>query len=245
MIIKKLTIGVRPATKLFRLATDWGRIADALIASLPNKPLRDAKFFTGIGSLPYPPGGVQLRGDDGANVLTMTPEDIVFTRDSYRNDTASLSIDNVKEEFFSLWHIINSILKIQFVRRVGLVAEHRLFGIPNPSTFLLEKLTRYPPSDVPARFQMIFERRIPLPDGTTPDVLQSDFVNVIYSIYDASVDTERPADDAINFNLDVQRYYNPNLNGEAVPGELRRLKEMFDLRRHDFYRELQKLGVPQ
>lgn len=245
MIIKKLTIGVHPATKLFRLVTDWGRVTDAVIASLPDKPFRDPTYFSTIGTLPNPPGGVQLKGDDGARVLTLTAEDIVFVRDCYRTEAASMSFDTVREEFSSLWQTLNSILHVQFVRRIGLVAEHRLSGISAPSAFLLQKLTRYPSLDFPARFQLLFERRIPLRDGALPDVKKSDFVNVIYSFYDSSVDTERTTENAVNFNVDVQRYYEPTVNGENVAGEVRKLKEIFDSRRREFYDELQKLGVSQ
>src|SRR5256885_12465696 len=52
-----------------------------LFRSLPAKPFKDPTFFTLIAHNPEPPGGVQLRGDDGAKSLSVTTEDIIYSKD--------------------------------------------------------------------------------------------------------------------------------------------------------------------
>jgi hypothetical protein len=245
MQIKKLVVGIRPQTKLFRVWTGWGDVADAIISSLPAKPFRDATYFTGIAHAAEPPGGVQLRGGDDSRRLSITSEDILFSKDCYSVENSSLGFETFSEEFLSLWSTIDSTLDVEFVRRIGLVAEHRITDVKDPSGFLLRKLSTFPPPPIAARYVCQFEKRVALPDGAAPNVATSDFFNVIYSFYDSAADTEKPHDDALNFNIDVQRYYAPPLGGDGVGGALRKLKEMFDLHRREFYEEMNKLGITQ
>ena len=217
-------------------------MADAVIASLPDRPFRDPELFTGIAPLPEPPGGVRLQSDDGTRTLSITSEDIVYGKDSYGTN-AAIGFETLSEEFLALWQTINGALKIEFVRRIGVVAEHRVPDVKAPAKVVWEQLSKFPVPRAPARYQCQFEKRTPLPDGGMPDTKTSDFVNVIYSIYDSAVDVDRPVENAINCNIDVQRYYTPVVEGGAVGGSLRRLKEQFDGERHEFYSVLAKLGI--
>jgi hypothetical protein len=241
--IKKIVIGVRPATKLYEVWTNWGGVADAVIAGVAQRPFRKPNLFSGIAEVARPPGGMRLLSEDRSLSLSVSSEDIIYTRHTY-SSAASLNVESANEEFSGLWGIVNSLLHIQSVRRIGIVAEHRLEA-DEPSKILLEKLTRLPLTDlkIPTRLNFHFENRIPLPDGAAPDVETSDFINVIYALYDSVLDADNPTDKSINCNIDVQRYYAPSITGNDVTSELRRLKGQFDKQRHEYDDLLRGLGI--
>ena len=237
--IMKFSVGLQPPAQAFRVANMWGDITDAVIAGLSEKPIRDPLYFSEISSPAG--GGVQLRGrDSGSNLLSIGSANIVFTQERY---TSHVNLDRLFEEFAQLWKIIDGIVRFQQIRRIGMVAEHRISDVEDPSKFLVEKLTKYPVGDYLSKFSCVFERRSASQSGMRPNLANDGFLNVIHNIYDSELDVDVPSDHAINTNLDVQRYYDKPCTGKAVIEETRTLRREFESSWGEFKARLLQLGV--
>jgi hypothetical protein len=239
--IKKLTVGIRPSLKIFRVVSAWGDIADAIVAALPEKPFRDPEYFTIAARAPQ--GGLQMRSGNGDRVLTVTSEDVVFIVDRYDSPEAAVNYEAFIEDFEALWSVVNSILDIDSIRRIGIVAEHRIVKMPNPNSKLMAALMRYPVPEYPGRFTCQFEKRRPVSGHEAPDIDSSALINSIYQFYSSDFDVEHPEQGAVNCNLDVQRYYAPTTHGKDVTSNLRKLKPVFDEERHAMRDQLAALGL--
>jgi hypothetical protein len=223
---------------LFRISSLAGEIADEVVAGVKEKPIRNAEYFTEVSPVGGP-GGLTLRGKEAANVLTVGTGNITFTQDRY---SSRVDIDKFLEEFGQLWKIIDHVVSIQQVRRIGIVAEHRVTGISDPSKFLAEKFTRFPASDIAAKFIFGIERRIPLSQATKVNIATDAFTNVITQVYDAELDTQRPEDNAFNINLDVQRYFGGQKH-ESVVRELPSIRKDFETRWKELQTQVVAMGL--
>jgi len=110
-----------------------------------------------------------------------------------------------------IFGLIQRIVKLKGIRRIGLVAEHRFEPRKNNNTELLSVLTKLPSKTYPARFTLHYENRAPS-SGATLDIEKGAFTNSIYDFYDSALDASAPVEGKINANLDFQRYYAPSLN---------------------------------
>lgn len=236
--IDKLTIGIRTADTMFRVISEWGSLVDAVLAIRNEKPLRDPEYFTTIISNAER-DGVQLDGPKSGNSLRITRADIVFVQDRY---SGVLSLDRFFQEFETIFATVDKTLKLSAVRRIGIVAEHRIRDIKKPSVYLIDRLTKLPVPDFAAKFSWQVEKRLPSGELVEPDVQKSDFRNVIHQFYDSELDTSVPAKNAINTNLDVQRYYTP-ARTSAIIAACHELRKEFETEWSTFEKQLAVLKV--
>jgi hypothetical protein len=219
--IKKLTIGVKCADKMFRVNSEWGAVVDAVLALRAEAPLSDPEYFKTVGTSDDR-DAVQLDNRDKGTMLRVTVEEIIFSHTQY---DAEVDVAGFHDAFNAIWPAIDRILKVRNVRRIGIVAEHRIVDVDQPSRRLVEALTKFGVPQFAGRFHCSFERRVPTIEALAPDLLKSDFKNVIHHFYDAEMDASVPAKRAINANLDVQRYYGPALASEVIPACKKARKE--------------------
>ena len=232
--ISKLTAGVRVARLMMRVTSKWGEGFDAL-GGLSDSPL-EISVFTNPSSASF---SDQYRAEFPTDRLQL----LIGVSDIVLQTTGSASVKPEKfmERFEQLWTTINRHLQVTDIRRLGLVAEYRR-NQQESSAHLVRNLTRMPTEGFPAKFLLNFERRLPTITGARPDPKSSDFVNLIYQIYD-SVRDETPEEGAFNANLDVQRYYDPLLQ-EGVPEQLRALyRKHFEDHWRKFQKTLEDLSV--
>jgi hypothetical protein len=238
LVIKKLTVGVAPVVNMFRVASLSGQIADEVVASLKDKPIRNPEFFTELGAPNT--ANIQLRSKERGNSLLINSGNIVFTQERFKS---SVNIDKFMEEFSQLWKIVDGILEVQQIRRIGIVAEHRVFDVDDPSKLLLTALTKYPQSEYSAKFYCSFEKRIPLARAASPlNVKADEFTNVVHQFYDSELDGDVPEERAFNVNLDVQRYYSDQ-TGDGVIAEATSLKREFETQWREFQAQIKTLGL--
>ena len=238
LVIKKFTVGVVPLVQMFRVASLSGAIADEIVAGLKDQPIRNPEFFTEVAAAST--AHVQLRSKERGNFLLISPANIVFTQERFKS---SVNIDKSLEEFAQLWNIIDEILEVQEIRRIGMVAEHRISDIEEPSKRLISALTKYPQSEYSAKFYCSFEKRIPLARPATQlNVKVDEFTNVIHQFYDSELDLDTPEERAFNVNLDVQRYYSDQL-GDGVTQEVKSFQREFESQWREFQTQIKLLGL--
>lgn len=237
--IQKLSIGVQPFSKMFRVHGLAGAATDAILA-LRGKELPDS-FFDEVG-VNAERTAYRLTGLDQVNALRITETDIVFSKDHYESDVP-FNMRKTLDEFRILWNAANSVLSVADIRRIGIVAEYRM-SVPHkhPSVWLRNKLTSLPSENVTDKFSLRFEERKFAADGIAPDPKKSDFINTIYSYYDSSTDDSHASPGFINVNLDVQRYFAPMLKG-GVPDELTKLLKHFEAAEARLAESLSKMGA--
>jgi hypothetical protein len=157
-------------------------------------------------------------------------------------DQESVSLNSVIEEFEVIWKKINSIIEFPDIRRIGLVAEHRIDNNgKNCTPALVDSLTKFKKMAHGAHFRLSFdEKKIPRDDKLT-DFETIDYINVIKTIYDSSLDQSFPEKNKYNLNIDVQRYFNPAC-GNPIK-ELNELKKTFNIERTAFIQFLNERGL--
>lgn len=176
------------------------------------------------------------------NQLRLSPQDIMFAKSDYTKN-GGVSVDSAIAEFNTIYKVLNDVLRVRDVRRIGIVAEMRYW--PNgatPSKQLLSKLFSHNLAGFPAKFNLTFERRYPSNDTTSFDTATDDFMNVIWSLYDSQIDVDLPDNDSFNVNCDVQRYYTPSFKGD-VAKEIFTLKKRFDIEALQMNRTLEEVGL--
>ena len=235
--IKKISVGVLPINKMFRIQAGWGEVVDAILASR-NKPPLTADFFKGVQTSAGRDQFI-LRNDDTGTAFSLGIESIVFTKQSYDTDIG-VNVDKFMEEFLFLWAIVQKKVQVTDIRRIGIVAEHRIYNESNPSKKLISKLLRIGAPDNPAKFNLSFEKRLSA-DGGIIDLANGKFINIIQSIYDSSLDADHPEENAINCNLDVQKYFSPLLSRNETD-EFKIMRRKFEEQWRGFQDELKSLG---
>ncbi len=243
MHLKKLLIGVRPAQRMFRVASLMGNVVDEVLA-LRGGGNFDDQYYSQV-TRNHDHGFVQLVGDKGRNKLRLDQEGLVFSRAIYDAEGIELHADKVVSEFLEVWKRANDVLKIRDIRRIGLIGECRIEVESDDiaSRLLMPALTMLEVPENPKKFHLHFEKtahtksKVGVPDQNTDDMS-----NVIIDIYDATADSDFPSNKAINVNFDVQRYYTPLFNG-GIAVELQKLKKQMDGERHTLKAELVARGV--
>jgi hypothetical protein len=204
--IKKLTLGIKPVNKLFRLKDMVGTIADEIMSESISSKILGADYYIayseGNGQLPF-----TLHNKDKGNSIRFSLDDIIFIKDLYSSNTP-LNTEKVFKEFKEIFLIINKRLKLSDIRRIGIVGESRMKMV-SPTAFLMNGFSKLLPAHEPERFVMKFEDRFtktgkPVTSPET-DAFSSNFIE----IYDSKLDTEHPKNESINFNIDSQIYFNP------------------------------------
>jgi len=216
---KQIVIGIQPATKMFRLSSLGGQVIDAILEKRDSSKILGPDYYNSVSSR-LNGSELALTSEDKGNVLQLHQDNIVFKK-SFYNSEKHFHIENVLEEFREIWKVINKIIVMKNIRRIGIAGETR-FPSTNPSLNLLKNVTKLTTQDHCDRFNLHYERMKLAKDGAVPDRKKSDFLNVITDLYDSVLDTENPADGCININVDVQRYYAP-LISDDVAGEVLKL----------------------
>lgn len=240
-IVKKITIGVAPFAKMFRIPAMGGQVVDALLG-LRAKALPD-DFFDEVSS-ETDRRWFRVSKAGGANSLLIHEDNIAFTKDFY-GPGGVFDFDKVLSEFKIIWPVVNKVLGVKDIRRIGIACEYR-YQVPggNPSTWIRDNFTKFPsPSNrVAAKMNIRLEEREMATDGKVPDPLKANFINYIYHYYDSSMDVDHPQEGFVNGLLDVQRYFTPVLNGD-VPDEVIKLRRSFVAAEKSFDGHLKSLGA--
>lgn len=236
--IRKLVIGIRPAKRLFRLSSQAGIIVDTIVDavgnSLPDGYVTQVKR-TGDDQL------TSLTSEDGLTTLTLNVENILLTKDYYDNHK-HCDQNEVLKEFRTVWEMINKILQVREIRRIGIFAEYRFKPAKdNPSADLLALLSSVQREGYPAKFVMSFETRLNAKTKGAIDPETSDFLNIGENYYDSEVDSEHSAKGFINANLDVQRYFAPVIGD--IKDHLVEVNTQFEKSSKAFLDRVKKLGL--
>ena len=238
-IVRKFSIGVQPFTKMFRMLGVAGSACDAVLR-LRSKTLAD-DFYREVG-WSTDRTVCKLSNSTLGNVLTLTEESVVFTKDCHENDKV-FSFEKTLSEFKVVYAALNAILNVQDIRRVGIVAEYRLtVEAKSPSAWLREKLTTNQSALVTDKFFMKFEEREFAADGGAPDPKKADFINYIYHFYDSVLDADHSKPGFVDANLDVQHYFAPVLNS-SVPDEIQKLYRHFEAAQKRLDERLKAMGA--
>jgi hypothetical protein len=234
----KISVGIRPLERMFRLTSLDGLIAEAVLGARSQEPL-DREYFTNIQRASSG-DALRLTNPERGNYLIVDFENIIFVNDRYDSLKAS-DLNAFKTEFRVIWNALQSVAKIRDIRRIGLVCEYR-FPLARASERLVSAITRLPASGYCDKFHLQFETRRGTGKGGLPDPSKDDFYNYIKTIYDSTADTDHPESAHYNANLDVQRYYAPVFNGN-VTNELDALAIEFNRQQPAFMAEIQKLDL--
>jgi hypothetical protein len=238
--IRKLVIGVRPVSKMFRLQSLSGLVIDTILSARGAKPFDD-EYYSMIetnNSI----GSFRLFNNKLGNSLHVDESNVLFMKSAYECDT-NLRPDKMLDEFSAIWSLINKILKINDIRRIGIVGEHQIhIEKKNPSKILMGSLTNISVPQHPSKFHLKYEERRPTKEGLAPDILKSDFININYDYYDSEIDVDHSTIDSLNANLDVQRYYSPLLSSN-VADEVKKLHKIFSEEKKKFDTHLKERGI--
>lgn len=208
MMTKKIVIGIRPAGKMFRISSVWGLIADKLLSERGSNKLYSNNFFDRVKHPKSIGEGFGLSNKELGHHLVIQETDILFFKDTLWNDK-SLSTSKVFEEFNYLWKLINPILKVDEIRRIGVISEHRMYPTKQrPSEFIQERITKTTTNNFLKNTLLHYEESRLIDGGSKPDLDKDDCINVIKDIYDSGRD-EVSDNKAVNYNIDVQRYFGP------------------------------------
>lgn len=238
-IVRKFTIGVMPFAKMFRIHGQGGAATDAVL-HLRSKSLPE-DFFSEVATNPERTA-YRVNSVDQLNTLQLTEESVNFSKDYYEAEV-SFDFRKVLEEFRLIWAAVNSVLNVQDIRRIGMVAEYRCaIDSSAPSAWLRQKLTSMPTSLATAKFNLQYEERELAADGTLPDPKKSGFINYIYRYYDSAMDANHPLPDYVDVDLDVQHYFAPLLNGN-VGDEVLKLHHHFDSAQQRLSKSLKAMGA--
>lgn len=239
MRIKKITIGIQPSQKMFRVSSLHGSIVDSVLSLRGTKPITD-EYYTEI-SRSTEQGSIRLKNDAEGNTLIVDLSNVVFVKDVYKSDK-QLDIDDAFKEFRLIWKQVNDLLHVRDVRRIGVVGEHRIPVQNSSSATLLKSLTSISVASHPAKFILRFEERRLTTTGGIPDFKKDDFINVIRDYYDSEMDSDQPEEKHVNINLDVQRYYSPLFNGNIFD-EAERVHQQFTKEKDKCETDLKQRGL--
>jgi hypothetical protein len=220
-IVRKMSIGVRPVRKMFRVPGIGGEAADAILsqAELPEG------YFNVVGSSTDRKVW-RLSNDKQSNFLALSEESVVFVRNYYASNDA-YDFTKVLSEFRAIWSALQPRLNVRDIRCIGIVCEYRFsVGATDPSVWLRRSLTKLNTDRHTQKFNLRFEDRDHMPDGKAPDPKRSDFINYIYQYYDSALDVDHPASGFVDVDLDVQRYFAPVVN-PGVADEVMKLNNKF------------------
>jgi hypothetical protein len=238
--IRKFIVGVRPASKMFRLQSLSGLVIDTILSARGSKPFDD-EYYSMVETT-NSNGSFRLFNSKLGNSLLVDDSNVIFMKNTYECNV-NLTPEKMLDEFSAIWPQINKILKINDIRRIGIVGEHQIhIGKKNPNVILMSSLTNILVPQHPSKFHLKYEERRPTKEGIAPDILKSDFININYEYYDSEIDVDHSTIDSLNANIDVQRYYSPLLTSN-VTDEVKKLLKMFSEEKKKFDIHLKERGM--
>ena len=235
--VRKATIGIAFADRIFRISSVAGSLIDELL-KLRGKEL-PAEYFSTVARDPYD-NSITIYGQAEGAYFNVSQDSIAYTYDLYESKKI-LNYATFVKEFESIWKTTHSVLQLPAIRRIGFVTEQRVYAGKMSNNMLLERFTGFKPSGFPARVSLSFDERFNTGHGGLPDPTKDDFDNFIRTYDDSALDVQHPVSDAINGNLDVQRYYSPAFVGQPVQ-EIAALKERYDKIVTEFNIDLEALS---
>ena len=239
--VKKITIGVMPIKKMYRVRSLGGQIVDDLI-TLQLKSLPEDYFGEVMAATDG--SGYKVSGRQGQNVVHVTQDTVTFARDYYES-TEQFNLDKVRSEFRTVWTTVNAVLQVQDIRRIGIVTEYRYeVGTKHPSVWLREHIApMFAATAHCEKFVLRFEDRSLTPEGKLPDPKKSVFYNTIYQIYDSEQDTDHPKPGFVTTNIDAQKYFAPVITGKQVLDEVDKLHKVHDSAAKKLDEQMKKMGA--
>ena len=153
----KLIIGIRPATRMFRMSALGGVAIDGVLRIRDKGQLpKDyyTQVTTGIDS-----NGFQLSNPENGNVLKLDRDNLVFIKDYFDSDEA-VNIKSAVQEFMLIWNEANKTIQMHDIRRIGIAAEH-VIKADHPTIQLLSKVTKIEAPKHSAKFHLRYEDRRP------------------------------------------------------------------------------------
>lgn len=238
--IQKFVVGIRPQDKMFRVSSYGGAIVDAVLAARTEKALGES-YFTEVSTAVDHTGRI-LSNEELGNTLKIEDSNIIFVKDYYGSER-KFSAKEVLAEWRFLWKVVNDILMVRNIRRIGIAAEHQFEATSGtPSNALHSSLIAGPHPMHAGRFNLQFEDRRPTTSKSgLPDAKKDAFINVIHQYYAAELDSERPANGYINANIDVQKYYAPPFTGNIFD-EVAEVLRIFEKEKAAFDANLKQRG---
>jgi hypothetical protein len=238
--IKKFIVGIRPSSKIFRLTSLYGTIVDSILAQRGSNQISD-EYYSNVGSN-VEQGVFTLENKELGNILRMDHSNIIFVKSSYEADI-TINTEKTLLEYQTIWSIINQVLKLNDIRRIGVSAEHRITNDEtNINAKFIEAFCKFSPPKHLGGLHLKYEDRREPKTGIIPDPNKSDYLNIIYDYYDSELDASHSAKGSINANLDVQRYYSP-LVMKNIWDEVKIQKRQFDNELKGFYKNLRDLRL--
>ncbi len=238
--IQKFTVGIQPAKKMFRVQSRWGDLTDEIFRLIRKDKKFKKDYFKSVGTSDAR-DAVRLIGEEAGNYLTVTMDNVIFVKDMIEKGR-SINPKKTMSEFQLIWEVVNSVLNVTGIRRIGVVGESKIEDVKNASRELIDKTTKFDSTLHPAKFALRFEQRSSTSEGLAPDIKKDDFQNVIYSLNDLSEDTENQSDDALSFMVDYQRYYSPAISKDIWKKAEGHLPK-FEAQWNSFCETLDELGV--
>lgn len=234
--IRKITFGIRPENKAFRIDSMWGLIVDSILDAR-GKDISET-YFNQIAETSKQ-GVISLLNEKEGNILSIDRQNVTFTKNAYPDDR--IDLDKTFLEFMKLWGVIQKVVKFNRIRRIGIVVEHR-FDSLNNNKDLISKLTVFPIPTQAAAFNLHFESRAPKIGNELFDAKKSGFVNKIYDFYDSELDVAFPTEGKINANFDFQKYYEPPLTNK-INDEIELHFYAFKKELANFEEQIESLGI--
>lgn len=242
--ITKISIGIQPAIRVFRVNDLRGSIIDNLINMGGNNLISDP-YFSELITSPSEDGFI-VRNEINTHALTVKFDNIIFTHSF--NNSVIYNKDSFQSDFIAAWSIIDDILDVSNIRRLGIVAEwHHESASKNISKLLLKKLTTLDTGNFPAKFKLHYEGRRPTKEKVAPDIKKDDLTNTIFEISEDIRSIAGRDMAVIHLTIDTQRYFTPPLKaGSRVPKEVSKLFSIFESnakKAHDNLRNFEIISV--
>lgn len=243
-IIQKVVVGVHFNSKMFKIQSMAGSLADSIFEFVKEKKkIFGDDFVTGIAvSTDVLSPGIEIKNESRSHYIRVTSENLTFGICSV-NELSSVNVDDSLEKFKILYKHVDKILKLPNARRIGLVTEN-LLDVPQGkanTNFLVEKILRIQPPQYSGLFELRYEDRELPSSNAIPDADRDDFWNTIYSLYPSERDADMPVRGKVFANIDVQKYYNPSKSDPCK--ELGEIRSKFKVKKSEFKNQLKELGL--
>lgn len=234
----KLIIGVRPATRMFRMSAIGGVAIDGVLR-IRDKGLLSKDYYTQV-TTGIDAHGFQLSNSENGNVLKLDRDNLIFIKDHFDSEKA-IDVKSAVQEFMLIWNEANKAIQMRDIRCIGIAAEH-MIKADHPTTQLLTKVTKIEAPGHSAKFLLKYEDRRPTKEALAPDIEKDDFINVLVDLYDSENDADHPEKGFMNANIDVQRYFLPLLN-QLSEADISRHIKIFETEHRVFESRLEALGL--
>lgn len=163
---KQIVIGIQPATKMFRLSSLGGQVIDAILEKRDSSKILGSDYYNNVTSS-IKGSDFSLTGGDNGNELKLHQDNIIFKKSFYNSDK-HFNFDKTLEEFKEVWRVLNKIIVMKNIRRIGIAGEFR-HSSTKPSLDLFSSVTKLTTKDYCDRFNLHYERMKLARDGTVPD----------------------------------------------------------------------------